>query len=331
MRVVIAGSSGLIGTALVAHLRAAGTRCCAWSGGHPPDRTSAAGTRRPGRIDAGTFDGVDAVVNLGGVGIARPAVERGPQARLSATAATCPPRCWPAAVAEHGVPAFLSRLGGRATTATPAAAAIDEDAPVGRRVPRRDLRATGRRPPSRPATRGARVRDPAHRAGARPGAVGCSDRLRPLFKFALGGRIGPGTQYMPWISLDDEVGAHPVPRWSTPAVAGRSTSPGRRPSRTPSSPRRWRRRVHRPTSCAVPAPSLIKTVLGRDGRGDAALRAARACRRSWRRPATSSGTAPSATRSRRPSTAEPASAPRTPSGADAPSERVRGHTTVCVS
>ena len=31
--------------------------------------------------------------------------------------------------------------------------------------------------------------------------------LKLLFEFALGGKIGPGTQYMPWISLDDEVGA----------------------------------------------------------------------------------------------------------------------------
>ena len=32
-------------------------------------------------------------------------------------------------------------------------------------------------------------------------------RLRPLFRLALGGRLGSGRQYFPWISLDDEVGA----------------------------------------------------------------------------------------------------------------------------
>ena len=31
--------------------------------------------------------------------------------------------------------------------------------------------------------------------------------LKLVYRFGLGGRIGPGTQYMPWISLDDEVGA----------------------------------------------------------------------------------------------------------------------------
>ena len=37
--------------------------------------------------------------------------------------------------------------------------------------------------------------------------MACSGRLKLLYRCALGGRIGPGTQYMPWISLDDEVGA----------------------------------------------------------------------------------------------------------------------------
>jgi len=32
-------------------------------------------------------------------------------------------------------------------------------------------------------------------------------RLKPLFALGLGGRLGSGRQYMPWISLDDEVGA----------------------------------------------------------------------------------------------------------------------------
>ena len=32
-------------------------------------------------------------------------------------------------------------------------------------------------------------------------------QLKPLFAVGLGGRLGSGAQYMPWISLDDEVGA----------------------------------------------------------------------------------------------------------------------------
>ncbi len=33
------------------------------------------------------------------------------------------------------------------------------------------------------------------------------DKLRPLYLLALGGRLGSGRQYFPWISLADEIGA----------------------------------------------------------------------------------------------------------------------------
>ncbi|HTY29520.1 MAG TPA: DUF1731 domain-containing protein, partial [Mycobacterium sp.] len=36
---------------------------------------------------------------------------------------------------------------------------------------------------------------------------GVLGRLRPLFSFGLGGRLGGGRQYMPWITLEDEVRA----------------------------------------------------------------------------------------------------------------------------
>ncbi len=36
---------------------------------------------------------------------------------------------------------------------------------------------------------------------------GMLSRLRPLFSIGLGARLGNGRQYMPWISLEDEVRA----------------------------------------------------------------------------------------------------------------------------
>ncbi len=38
-------------------------------------------------------------------------------------------------------------------------------------------------------------------------AGGLFGRIKPLFAFFLGGRLGDGTQYMPWISLDDAISA----------------------------------------------------------------------------------------------------------------------------
>lgn len=203
MRVVIAGSSGLIGTALVAHLREAGhdvLRLVRRARAAPDER----GWDPPaGRVDAGTFDGVDAVVSLGGAGIAdRP--WSGARKQLVRDSRNVPTEVVAAAVAEHGVPAFLSgsavgyygHTGGRA---------VDEDAPSGAgflaEVCRDWEAATA-------AARdgGARV------ALLRTGLVlapagGLLGRLRPLFKGFLGGRLGSGRQYMSWVSLDDEVGA----------------------------------------------------------------------------------------------------------------------------
>jgi len=203
VRVVIAGSSGLIGTALVAHLREAGhdvLRLVRRARAAPDER----GWDPPaGRVDAGTFDGVDAVVSLGGAGIAdRP--WSGARKQLVRDSRNVPTEVVAAAVAEHGVPAFLSgsavgyygHTGGRA---------VDEDAPSGAgflaEVCRDWEAATA-------AARdgGARV------ALLRTGLVlapagGLLGRLRPLFKGFLGGRLGSGRQYMSWVSLDDEVGA----------------------------------------------------------------------------------------------------------------------------
>lgn len=66
MDVAITGSTGLIGTALITHLEAAG---------HTPVRVTRDGSAgigwKPseGRIDAGAFEGIDAVVHLAGAGI----------------------------------------------------------------------------------------------------------------------------------------------------------------------------------------------------------------------------------------------------------------------
>ena len=48
-------------------------------------------------------------------------------------------------------------------------------------------------------------RPPAHRPGARP--RGLLVPVLPLFRLGLGGRLGSGRQWWPWITLADEVGA----------------------------------------------------------------------------------------------------------------------------
>ncbi len=202
MRVVVAGSSGLVGTALVPLLR---------QGGHDIVRLV---RRRPavpdergwdppaGRIDDDALDGADAVVNLCGVGLGdkRWTGEYKQQLRDSRVV---PTEVLAAAVAEHGVPVLLNTSAANYYGAT-GDRTVDETDPAGHGFLAgvcRDWEA---------ATAAA------HDAGARvvitrSGVVisrsgGLVGQLRPLFALGLGGRLGSGRQFMPWISLDDTVG-----------------------------------------------------------------------------------------------------------------------------
>jgi len=94
-------------------------------------------------------------------------------------------------------------------------------------------------------------------------AGGLLGLLRPLFKAFLGGRLGPGTQYMPWISLDDEVGGirHAL---ENDGVVGPTNLTGPTPVTNAEFTKALAEAVHRPTSLPVPAV-VIKTVLGAMG------------------------------------------------------------------
>ncbi|MFC6090366.1 TIGR01777 family oxidoreductase [Saccharothrix lopnurensis] len=200
MRVVVAGSSGLIGTSLVAALRGAGHEVLRLVR-RPPAAPDERGWDPPaGRIDPGTFDGVDAVVNLCGAGVAD---KRWNDARKQVLldSRTVPTEVLAAAVAEHGVPALVnsSAVGYYGDTGDEL---VDETTPSGTGfladLCRRWEAATA------PAENAARV------ATLRTGLVispsgGLFGRIRPLFSLFLGGRLGNGRQYMPWISLDDAI------------------------------------------------------------------------------------------------------------------------------
>jgi uncharacterized protein (TIGR01777 family) len=154
-------------------------------------------------MDAGALDGVDAVVNLCGSAMAdrRWSGEFKQAIRDSRIA---PTEVLAAAVAEHRVPVLVnaSGVGYYGDTGD---REVDETAPAGTGF----LAGVCRDWEAATAT--------AERAGARvvrlrTGLVispsgGLMGQLKPLFAVGLGGRLGSGAQYMPWISLADEVGA----------------------------------------------------------------------------------------------------------------------------
>ncbi|GAA4682823.1 TIGR01777 family oxidoreductase [Pseudonocardia yuanmonensis] len=203
MRVVVAGSSGLIGTALVAGLREAGhevVRLVRRAPSAPDER----GWDPPsGAIDEGALDGADAVVSLGGVGIGdRP--WSGARKQAIRDSRNVPTEVLATAVARAGVPAMISGSAvGYYGDAGPEE--IDESAPSGEGFLAevcRDWEAAT----APAADAGVRV------VRLRTGLVlspsgGLLALMRPVWKAFLGARIGSGEQYMPWVSLDDEVAA----------------------------------------------------------------------------------------------------------------------------
>jgi uncharacterized protein len=204
MRIVISGSSGLIGQALVRHLVGDGhavTRLV---------RRTAASDEvtwdpKAGTLDPAAIDGADAVINLSGAGIGDHRWTDSYKAELlDSRLQTTGLLASTIAAVDRKPAVFLSGsaigfYGPRGTET------LDERSPGGTdflaTICKQWEAATG---PAEAA--GVRV------AHLRTGIVlstsgGALKKQLPLFKLGLGGRFGTGKQYQSWIALTDEVRA----------------------------------------------------------------------------------------------------------------------------
>jgi len=203
MKVLVSGSSGLIGSALVARMRTRGVEVVRLV--RPPIPSSDGAIRwdpRTGEIDAARLEGFDAVVHLAGESIAglwttarkkriHESRTRGTKLLCGALAG-CAKR--PRVIVSASATGYYGSRG---------ADVLGEDAPPGNdflaRVCRDWEEATG------PASaRGIRV------VCVRTGLVldprgGMLARLLIPFRLGLGATIGSGEQYMSWLTLDDLV------------------------------------------------------------------------------------------------------------------------------
>jgi uncharacterized protein (TIGR01777 family) len=204
VKILTTGASGLIGSALGAHLT---------GGGHDLVRLTRSVPRAPeefrwdpaaGEIDPGTLDGVDAIVHLAGETVAGRWTEskkrRIRDSRvlgtrlLAETAAAHDPR--PRAFVSASAIGYYGDRGDEPLT---------EESSMGEGF----LAAVVRDWES--------ATDPAREAGIRvvnlrfgivQSAAGGALRAQlPLFRLGLGGRVGNGRQYVSWVAIDDVVGA----------------------------------------------------------------------------------------------------------------------------
>jgi uncharacterized protein (TIGR01777 family) len=202
MRIAIAGSSGLVGSALVPALREAGHDVL-----RLVRRTPAAADEREwdppaGRIQEGALSTVDAVVNLCGAGVGdRRWTHARKQVLLDSRIE--PTEVLAAAVAEHRIPVLLNASGAH-YYGDRGDRVLDETAPRGEGF-LADLCRDWEAAAARAGDAGARV--VIARTSHVLGRGGLLGRLRPLFRLGLGARLGSGDQYMPWIHIADHVAA----------------------------------------------------------------------------------------------------------------------------
>ena len=252
-RVVIAGASGMIGSALRRSLTADGYEVVRLVRRAPRGKDEIQWDPEAGRIDAGALAGAAAVLNFAGAGVASRRwtdayKERIRSSRVLGTATLAKAVAsldeGPRVFVNGSAIGFYGDTGGRA---------VDETAPAGDGfLPSLCVEWEGAADPVREAG----VRTVFVRTGlvvARKG--GAWGKLFPLFKAGLGGRMGDGSQYWSFIALHDEVAAirHVL---DTDSVSGPVNLTAPDPLTNREITEAMGRVLHRPTFFATPAPAL---------------------------------------------------------------------------
>ncbi|HEY0402255.1 MAG TPA: TIGR01777 family oxidoreductase [Blastococcus sp.] len=269
MKIAVTGASGLVGSALLPALRADGHEVIQLVRRTPRTADEHRWDPQHHRIDAALLADVGAVINLAGTPIRpRPFTssykQRLLQSRLDAT--TTISEAMAAAVASDpsrkrvllsaSAVGFYGDTGSRTVT---------EQDPVGSDfLAQLCAQWEGATAPAEAA--GVRV------VHLRTGLV--LDRsamlvqvLGAVFRLGLGGRMGNGRQYWPWISLADVIGA--IRHLLTADIAGPVNLTGPDPVTNADFTKELGRQVHRPTVLPVPAFAL-KLALGEFGRSSVA-------------------------------------------------------------
>jgi hypothetical protein len=275
--VLVTGSHGLIGTALIPRLRARGDRVLRLVRGAPEGADDVAWDPPAGTIDAESLEGVDAVVHLAGAGIGdkKWTPERKQlvlESRTQPTGLLC--RTLAALDAKPRVLVSASAIGyygDRGDEVLTEDSGPGDD--FGARVCREWEDAT-----SPAAEAGIRV------VRTRSGLVlaangGLLKRLLLPFKLAIGGRLGSGKQYMSWIAIEDELRAL-LYALDTDTLAGPVNLTAPNPVTNADFTSTLGNVVHRPTVLPTPLPALklvyggelVDTLLGSQRVSSAKLR-----------------------------------------------------------
>ena len=261
MKVAVAGSSGLIGTGLVAGLRSEGHEVVRLVRRAAEARDEVRWDPRRGELDADDLEGVDAFVNLAGAGIGdkRWTPERRkevldsrvvPTRLLAETAAKLDPL--PSAFLGGSAVGWYGHDSGdtEKTEADPHGTGFLADVVVAWEQAAQAAEEAG-------------IRTVLLRSGVVQSTAGgaLAKQLLP-FKLGLGGRLGSGRQHLSWISLADEVGAIMF-CLTQEGLSGPVNLTAPNPVTNAEFTKTLGRLLHRPTLVPTPTPAL-KALFGED-------------------------------------------------------------------
>lgn len=257
MRIVMAGSSGLLGTDLSARLLADGHDVTRLVRRTPASPAEVRWDPAAGHIDPSCLEGADAVINLSGAGIGdspwtRRRIDELFRSRLG------PTRTLATAMRHLDAPpkTFISQSGtgyyGDAGNTV-----LHEESPAGSGVLARicgEWEAAAHEAPA-----GVRVVTP-RTAVVLSRSGGALGRLLPLLRLGVGGPLGNGRQYWPWITQPDLSAAFGFLLTST--LSGPVIVASPEPADVNALVGELARALHRPALLRVPAPAL-RLVMGK--------------------------------------------------------------------
>jgi len=202
--ILISGSSGFIGSALVAFLTTAGHKVIKLVRHTPRDESERSWNPKLGTLDSAIFDGVDVVIHLGGASIVgkrwsteykREILESRTKSSslLCSTVAQLSRK--PEAVIMASAIGFYGDTGN---------ASVDEHSGVGVGFFAETCAAweSSARDALKNSTRLVHLRI----GTVLNAAGGALKKMLPAFSFGVGGALGSGNQYMSWIALEDLLG-----------------------------------------------------------------------------------------------------------------------------
>ncbi|MBX6357784.1 MAG: TIGR01777 family protein [Micromonosporaceae bacterium] len=255
MRILVAGSSGFLGSALVERLATDGHAVTRLVRRQPAGPDEVRWDPRAGEVDPAVVGAADAVVNLAGAPIAgrRWTARYKEVLRASRVDTTATLARTIAALPAADRPAVLINAAGAHWYGDTGDRPVDEDAPAGTGFLPDLVRVweAATRPAESAGVRVVLLRNGLvlHRAGG---------LLKPLlipFRLGLGGRIGSGRRYLPVISRADWLEAV-VFLLNRPDIAGPVNMTGPAPVTNAEFTRALGAQLHRPALIPVPALAL---------------------------------------------------------------------------